>query len=758
MTAPVAGTDTPPDSPHGAPSAGGPSAPLSLTETRGASYPVPGQASPAEVTSYVWRLYNAQENDALFRYRTAAYNLLMADGQQALDWNVKDRLWRQRPLLPGQVQATINYIRPVLRSRAQRIGSAELRWKSTPTSNANEARDRSTVAEHFVAHRYEQQGMAAKRRTARWLADCTGVAFLKSFWDPSTGPLTPATLTLPHPRTGELTNYPITPPNQGAQPLVDPASGDPLPANDDAYQYRPGDTDTAIRTIFNLRVNPEAWGFTANEGFRWLIDAELTPVSVIKERYGTLAKDLGPGDLGQLQQYQLLLRALAGRPGSVLTGLTGGSANASDRSSAPDQEVALLMEYWEEPSELLPQGRLIVQASQQLLYDGPLPQGFVPYVPLYSERKPYDPYGHAIVAEMVSPQCIYNENWSILQQQLKRDAVGQWVTYGGTGIRDQLGNQDDAVLEIPLKSGLGNRSISDLLQRMPNVQISESRVKVMEMCRTAIFDVGAFHEIQRGQVPPGVDSGVAVQLLLEADDAQLGDTIQDEKATLLLWARQQLGIARWGYGPQEERWLPNPDPSKLYLTETVNGLDLPDPDTISLTLEGFKPTSPAANRAEIIDLATRQLIPGPLMVQLLDLGRGIDGLFPSQTRHYDRARIENLAFQKGDYRVIPAPAPGQAPPQPGEPPPVEAPAAIYPDGSPFLLPSEDDDAIHIQVHQDVALDNSQPWPVRQAVLLHIAEHRMNQQAKAADQMAAMQPPMAPNAPPSAGRPPMAVVR
>ena len=724
--------------------------PLPLDEVRGKSYPIPGQATPPEVASYVWRLYNAQENDALFRYRNAAYNLLMAAGEQYCDWNVKDRLWRQRPTLPGQVQATINYIRPVLRSRAQRVGSAELRWRSVPNSNDNESRDRATVAEHFVTHRYEQSQMAAKRRTARWLADCCGLAFFKGFWNPDIGPLTAATLVLPHPATQALTEYPVDP--QG-NPLVDPATGDPSPETGRAYQYRPGDTDTAIRTIFNIRVNPEAWGFTADEGFRWLIDAELTPISVIKERYGVLAKDLSVGDdLGQLQQYQLLLRALAGRPGSVLTGLGGGSAASSSQSTAPDQEVTLLMEYWEEPSQVMPHGRLIVCAGRTLLYDGPTPQGFVPYVPLYSERKPFDPYGHAIVSEMVSPQLIYNENWSILQQQLKRDAVGQWVTFGGTGIKDQIGNQDDAVVEIPLRTGIGGRSVAELLQRMPNVIISESRVRVMEMCKAAIFDVGAFHEVQRGQVPPGVESGVAVQLLLEADDAQLGDTIQDEKASLLLWARQQIGLARWGYGPQEARWLPNPDPSKLYLTETVNGTDFPDPDTISLDLEGFKPTSAAAQRAEIVDLATRQLIPGPVMIQLLDLGRGLDGLYPSNSRQYDRARMENLAFQKGDYQVIPAPAPGQPHPMPGAPPPVTMPAAVYPDGSPFLLPSEDDDAIHIQVHQDIALDNSQPWQVRQSVLLHIAEHRLNQQAKAQAAQAAMMPPGPPVQAPHANKP------
>lgn len=117
------------------------------------------------------------------------------------------------------------------------------------------------------------------------------------------------------------------------------------------------------------------------------------------------------------------------------------------------------------------------------------------------------------------------------------------------------------------------------------------------------------------------------------------------------------------------------------------------------------------------------------MIELLDLGRGLEGIFPTQTRHYDRARAENLAIQKGEVQFIPAPAPGSTP-QPGMPP-VTMPAAIYPDKSPFLLPSEDNDEIHIAAHQEIALDNAQPWAIRQNVLLHIAEHRANLAAKQA---------------------------
>lgn len=718
-------TPTPPDTPHGALTAGAPPDALSLTDIRGSSYPLPGQATPAAIVDYVWRLWQAQDPDAWWRMRNAARYLLLAEGFQWLDWNQRSNTWAPQPLMEGRTQATLNYIRPVLRSRIQRIQSAQLAWRSVPTSNDAEARDRATVAQRLLTTRYRMLEMDSKTRMARWLADCNGVSFFKSFWNPDVGPMANATRVLPHPVTGTLTTYPV---DAQGEPLMHPETGDPQTEPPNAFQYRPGDTDTALRTLFNLRCNPEAWGWTPQEGMRWIIDAELTPISVVKARYGQLAKDLLPtDDQPQLTQYQRLLRAITGRP---VTGAGGpiGLLTPPINTPVPDQSTVLLMEYWEVPTAELPSGRLIVVGGHTLLYDGPLPQGFVPYVPVYCDRKPFDPYGHAIVQDLDSPQCLINEQWSLLQEEIRRDVVGQYIGYDIPGLFDQLSSEPDGHVKIPLKSGFLNRGVQDLVQRMPHATINPARLEIIDRARAAIFDFGSFHGIQQGQVPPGVDSGIAIQLLQEAENAQLDDTIRTLKESNLLWGRQQLALARWGYGPQEERYLPGEDPTKLYLTESITGLDLPDPDLISLDLDGFKPTSDAARRAEITDLASRGLISGPQAVEILDLGRGFEGIFPSQTRHYDRARAENLAIQKGEVRFIPAPAPGSTP-QPGMPP-VTMPAAVYPDGSPYLLPSEDNDEIHIAAHQDVALDNAQPWAVRQNVLLHIAEHRANLQAKA----------------------------
>ncbi|KKM65046.1 hypothetical protein LCGC14_1495320, partial [marine sediment metagenome] len=107
---------------------------LSLRETRGEHYPPPGD-TPTKVVDYVGRLLKDGDGDAFERYKRASYNLLFADGDQWIDWNLKDRIWRDAPQPEGRVRAKNNYILPILRARIQRLMSAEMSWHATPDSN-----------------------------------------------------------------------------------------------------------------------------------------------------------------------------------------------------------------------------------------------------------------------------------------------------------------------------------------------------------------------------------------------------------------------------------------------------------------------------------------------------------------------------------------------------------------------------------------------------------------------------------------------
>ena len=710
----------------------------SLQQTRGDQYPAPGAAS-TKVVDYVERLLKDGDGEAFERYKRASYNLQFVDGRQWIDWNNRDKIWRDAPKPEGRVRAVNNYIRPILRARIQRLMSAEMSWHATPDSNAHEARDKATVATNLVDSRWRGQDMDGKLRSAEWLAFSCGVAYLKPFWNSDLGALVAAKVVLPHPvnidpRTGqgEPTEYSV---DADGQPLIDEETGDPIEDVEDAFVYRQGDVDTAVRSIFNIRVNPDAFGLLPSQGFRWLLDSEVVPISVIKEKYGDVAKNVDTVEgVAQLKQFENLVSSLGRRSNPSMGAQSRGSRG---QKQLPDRDLTLLTEYWEAPSDPLPEGRLIVVAGKESLFDGELPQGFVPHVAIYDETRPFDAYGRPTVDDLISPQKVINKQWSLVLEEQTLNGIGQWIGFDVPGMFEQITNLSAAHIKVPMQSSLANRKIGDLIQRVPPVQVSSDRWRLIGEAKTVMFDIGAFHEVSRGQIPPGLDSGIAIQRLQESELGQITDSVKGLKSSLLMWGEKTLGIARWGYGTNEERWIPVERPDLGFLLESIKGADLPDPETINLDLEGFRPQSRTAFNAEIRDAIDKQWIDPRAGLRLMDLGRGIEGAFESESRHYARARRENLSIEKGEFQIIEAP----------EGTPLEGrPSLIHPeDGAPYLLPMNDDHETHIRLHEEILLDDTKPWDVRQIIALHISEHQAMLQLQAAamakieaDQQAATQ--------------------
>lgn len=741
-----------------------PTAPNPTQSPRGPNYPLPG-SRPQAFVDYVNGILADGEQDAIWRFRQATRNLLYADGRQHIDWSRKANTWLDAPVPEGRIIVTMNYIRPILRARAQRMLSAPVVWRAVPPTNGYEDRDRATIATNLLTSRWEKLQMDSKVGIGLWLAFNCGVSFLKTFWNPAIGPLTNATVILPHlggllhpaetedgqpnPAVGQpvMTEYPV---DRQGNPLRD-ENGNPAQNPDNAFRYRPGDTDTALRSIFNVRVNPDAWGLAVSEGFRWLIDTELVPIWVVKERYGERAAKVSPASgsgVNTTRNYQRIIRSLGPGFGS---GFGEDLLTSKGGRTLPSKDETLLAEMWEPPSDPYPAGRYIVVAGDQLIYpldpsEEGLPQGIVPYVGLYDERRPFDPYGRGSTTDLTTPQNVINKQWGGILEEQRRSGIGQWIMWGVPGLSNQITNLDGAHIEVPAQTAYANRSISDIVQRVPPVAASPDRWRMIQEAKATMFDIGAYHEVQRGQVPPGVDSGIAVQLLQEAENAQLHEPVRAFKTSLLTWGLHQLKLGRWGYGEQEQRWIPVNRPDLGYLVESVSGADLPDPDTIELKLDGFKPTSAAAMRQEIKEFVTEGWMDARQGLLLMDMGRGIEGAFESQTRHYARARMENLEIERGQCVIIEHP--------PGSPL-AGLPALVSPDKTPYLLPADDDHEVHIRIHQDIALDNSKPWQTREKALLHIAEHRAMlamAMAEAAAQSADQGGRPAPGGPGQAGQP------
>lgn len=677
-----------------------------ILQVRGKDYPLPGDPD-AKFNDFVKRKIAETEQDALQRYKDAAFNILFASGRQHTAWKSSKREWDDVP--DSAERATMNYVLPILRSRTQRLTSSEISWRGIPEDNSQHARDRTKLGVNVIKARWQGSKMEGKFRQAVMQGAMTGVAALKSFWNANIGPLTPAKMYFPLPVHDEQGNVVG---EQQVESYVD-QQGAPVQDESEAFHFRPGDTDTALRTVFNLRVNPEAQGWSESDGLLWVVDTELVPLAVAKERFPLLAQKIRPLDGPDSSlSYERMIRSAQVQKTNAFTTTTtfGGTSKQTDPA-----HLAAVREYWEMRSPYFPKGRLITVVGGAVAYDGPWPQGVFPYAPIFGEPAVMSPWGRAPVSDMVSPQQIINDEWTAIRRQSKSAGIGQWIAWDVPGMPDQMSGADNAVFRVPARSILANKPIRDVIQRMDPGMVSPDRWRQIDAAKATLFDIGGYHEVSRGQIPPGLDSGVAIQYLLEQETAQVKDAVDSAKESLVLWGRHQLAIARWGYANNEGRWLPVDRPDLGFMLESVKGIDLPDPETMGLDIEYFRPQSEAATRAEVKELMGMGVINQRKALQIMDLGGGFEEAFLSQTRHYAKARQENLDFERGLYVEA----------QDGQCYHVELgpDGQMVPTGRPFLFPEEDDHAVHIDSHAEIALDETQPWPLRQAVLRHMQGHR-----------------------------------
>jgi hypothetical protein len=140
----------------------------------------------------------------------------------------------------------------------------------------------------------------------------------------------------------------------------------------------------------------------------------------------------------------------------------------------------------------------------------------------------------------------------------------------------------------------------------------------------------------------------------------------------------------------------------------------------------------------------------------MDMGRGIEGAFASQTRHYAKAREENIAFEDGKITMEQGPpsvGPDGQPVMGPDGQPIPQIVFRNADGSDVLLHDDDDHAIHLDVHAEIVLDVSKPWPIRQMLIEHCEDHRQAMQPppgllpQAAPGAAGAAPPKPPPGPP-----------
>lgn len=146
------------------------------------------------------------------------------------------------------------------------------------------------------------------------------------------------------------------------------------------------------------------------------------------------------------------------------------------------------------------------------------------------------------------------------------------------------------------------------------------------------------------------------------------------------------------------------------MLDSIRGGDIATAGEVNVDLRGFRPQSRAAFNAEIRELMQIGALDAPQGLRLLDLGRGVRGLFESEGRHWSRARFINKQIVDGNYVIFEDE--------------LGVPHLIDGQGKPYVLAEFDDHAIHLDILNELILDDSRPERVRQAAMSIAVERRI----------------------------------
>lgn len=246
-------------------------------------------------------------------------------------------------------------------------------------------------------------------------------------------------------------------------------------------------------------------------------------VDVTKENVKSFTLDSGYGNVGGL----------------------GYDASISKVSNIDLDNHCILLEKYTKPNTLYPNGRLIIVAGDELLFDGELPyknddmnSRTFPFIKQVSNFMPGNFFGTSVIERMIPIQRAYNAVRNRKHEYFNRASLGVLTVEDGSVDTDNL--------EL---EGLSPGKV--LVYRQGG-----KAPEIMEIPDTKIdFDTEEDKLLDEFKIVSGVSdlmsesysnytnmSGVALQLLAEQDDTRLGNSLDSLKASVCLLAKNILRL------------------------------------------------------------------------------------------------------------------------------------------------------------------------------------------------------------------------
>ncbi len=621
-----------------------------------------------DLVSYVEQEFARRETERRPYELQWRLNLAFLDGQQFVDINdgIMD-IGEIPKMYWWQERETFNQIAPIIETRVARFSKMQPKLKTRPATSESADVSSAKVCSRLLEYtRNERFTAEQKQALFQWLEGC-GTVFVKNIWDTKlgkrVGEIEIGVETKERPEeqkpieeqyqfneddlsaTGKLTadqieKEEITEKTQVEVTDEGTMAGTKIPL----YE---GDVNPIL--VPSFEIYPDSSRNPTVDDCRSIIHAKAYPVDMIYEIWGVEVEPEPVDSMGS----------------SVTSWGSGGLGygfTSFNGSTGQVEGYARVIEYWERPTLGYPNGRLIVVSNGNLLHVSDLPfevgtdgEPDFPFVKFDCIKKPGCFWGRTITERLIPIQRRYNALRNRKAEYLNRCAIGQLVVEeNAVDANDVEANGAAPGYIFVIKPG------HEAPYYMRNPQLPAAfNIEEAELLNMFTVISGVSEITRHSKAPPGVKSGVAMDIAVDQDDTRLSHTVENYETGLIKCGKQWLRL--YMQKAEQPRLLRTvgKDLEVELIEWSANDIRSDDVvvETSSLTAE-----SPAQRRQMVFDLLSAGLFNDPEtgrltkegQIKVFEILQFGDWEFWDDVEqlHIARAEKENKAMSEGQLPQI----------------------------------------------------------------------------------------------------------
>lgn len=377
---------------------------------------------------------------------------------------------------------------------------------------------------------------------------------------------------------------------------------------------------------------------------------------------------------------------------------------SAGRQQADKGDLAMVLTYYERPSHANPKGRVVTVVGNDIVEETDWPFPFTDRLNLAIARVVQVPgrwAGHAVAWDAIGVQTLYNASWSSIIEHQK--------LAGNARLAYPTGSIDDprSLTDTPGEGLEYNPMNGEKPSWMAPPQLPAWVLDSPDRLRQELDDILGVHEVSRGVAPRNIESGVGLSILDENDQTPIGAYARELASCWSDVARMALRLYEDKVSERRTARVYTPGmPPELV---KWNGKSLQGQTQAIVPTDTFTPMTRAAKLQFAFQLHDRfREVPGfdvNAVARLADLNQTID-LVEAVDPQTARAQRENYHLAQG---------------------------------TPVLVYEEDDDALHVKVHNDFILSErfeNLDAETQKLIRLHRQAHQVAMAEKAGEQEAA----------------------